>query len=75
MATPAEVKSLNTAITGVLRIKDRVEKLQWISGMAGREIASSKELTSAECVQLTKAANTGEMPPTMPPREPGSDDD
>jgi phage recombination protein Bet len=75
MATAAEVRSLNTAITMTLRIKDRTEKLMWISGMAGREIESSKQLSSAECVRLTVSAIAGEMPPTMPPREVGEDDE
>lgn len=69
-ATPGEVKALNAAITMKLGIKDRGDKLAWISGMVGREVESSKDLTSAECQRLIEAARSGVIP-----REPGSDDE
>jgi hypothetical protein len=68
-ATPGEVKALNAAITTRLKITDRGDKLAWISGMVGRDVESSKDLTSAECGRLIEAAKNGVMP-----REPGADD-
>lgn len=67
MASPAQVKALNAAMTG-LGIKDREEKLAWISDRIGRVVASSKDLTSDEAHTCISAAAAGEVSP-----EPGSD--
>lgn len=67
--------ALNAAITTTLRITGRAEKLAWISGMIGRTVESSADLTADERERLTHAARAGETPPIPGvEREPGADD-
>lgn len=67
MATPSQVKALAVAL-GEIGIKDKDDRLRWISGMVGRDVASSKNLQQEECSRLIAAAKNGKMP-----REAGSD--
>lgn len=54
MADPQQVRLLNIRLTE-LEIKDREQKLNAISALVGRTVASSKELTSEECDDLIDA--------------------
>ena len=70
-ASPAQVRSLNIAITA-LGLASRDEKLRWLSAQAGRAVESSRDLGSAECERLTAAARAGEV--AADTREPGGDE-
>jgi hypothetical protein len=62
LASPAEVKALNAAITTSLGIRDREEKLKWIGGMLGYAVGSSKDIPSRSVSGLIAAAQAGEVP-------------
>jgi hypothetical protein len=66
LATPNQVKALNIAIKALdlanLADGEGDPRLAWISGMLGRQVTSSKEMTSDEASKLIGAAKNGEMP-------------
>ena len=55
--TAAQLKALHAALTG-MGIKDRDRGLLMLSKIAGRDVASTKDLTKAEASKVIDALNT-----------------
>ena len=49
--SPRQLQALQTAIQGI-GIRERQERLEWLSGQTGRAIGSTKELTFEEAKRL-----------------------
>jgi hypothetical protein len=62
--TPGQLTALNAHLTQDLDLTERADKLAYLSGALGREIASSKDLTKAEASRLLDALPAPE--PTLP---------
>ena len=70
--TRAQLTALNAALTQELGFTDREDKLAYLSGELGRDIASSQELTKAEASRLIdkiKRDAEAEAQPDEPPVE------
>jgi hypothetical protein len=67
--TPKQLTALNAALTSDLGFTDRDDKLAYLSGELGREIASSKDVTKQEAMRLLDgfaAAAAEPVEPTLP---------
>ena len=65
--TPKQLTALNAALSQDLGFTEREDKLAYLSGELGREIASSKDVTKSEAMRLLDSfAAVTDSEPTLP---------
>jgi len=65
--TPKQLTALNAALSQDLGFTEREDKLAYLSGELGREIASSKDVTKVEAMRLLDGfAAVADAEPTLP---------